>query len=157
MKMSFICMRMKNHFHIKGSALNLVLIQRPGGTRKWPIGHFVVGRETGSEMDVKCIVGLSWGTHFQYGGNFFLKTVPKCTLTTNLNLVGVGVPIQSCGRWTQPQPGWCWCPNPIPWEVNSFLMQTLSFVSINLHRCWPLEWKRSINLHKSVDRKEDGG
>ena len=36
-KMSFICMRMKNHFHIKGWALNLVLKQRPGGTRKWPI------------------------------------------------------------------------------------------------------------------------
>ena len=35
--MSFICMRMKNHFHIKGWAPNLVLIQRPGGTRKWPI------------------------------------------------------------------------------------------------------------------------
>ena len=32
-KMSFICMRMKNHFHIKGSALNLVLIQRSGGNR----------------------------------------------------------------------------------------------------------------------------
>ena len=31
--MSFICMRMKNHFHIIGWALNLVLIQRPGGTR----------------------------------------------------------------------------------------------------------------------------
>ena len=36
-KMSFICRRMKNHFHIKGWALNLVLIQRPGGTRKWLI------------------------------------------------------------------------------------------------------------------------
>ena len=36
-KMSFTCMRMKNHFHIKGRALNLVLIQRPGWTRKWPI------------------------------------------------------------------------------------------------------------------------
>ena len=36
-KMSFICMRMKNDFHIKGWALNLVLKQRPGGTRKWPI------------------------------------------------------------------------------------------------------------------------
>ena len=33
----FICMRMKNHFHIKGSAVNLALIQRPGGTRKWLI------------------------------------------------------------------------------------------------------------------------
>ena len=36
-KMSYICMRMKNHFHIKGWALSLTLIQRPGGTRKWPI------------------------------------------------------------------------------------------------------------------------
>ena len=31
--MSFICMRMTNHFHVKGLALNLVLIQRPVGTR----------------------------------------------------------------------------------------------------------------------------
>ena len=36
-KMSHVCTRMKNHFHIKGWALNLVLIQRPGGTRKWSI------------------------------------------------------------------------------------------------------------------------
>ena len=34
-KMSCICPRMKHHFYIKGSAFNLVLIQRPGGTRKW--------------------------------------------------------------------------------------------------------------------------
>ena len=33
MKMRIICMRMKNHFHIKGWTLNLVLIQRLGGTR----------------------------------------------------------------------------------------------------------------------------
>ena len=32
-KMSFICTTMKNHFHIKGWALTLVLIQRLGGTR----------------------------------------------------------------------------------------------------------------------------
>ena len=36
-KMSFVCMGINNHFHFKGWALNLVLIQRPGGTRKWPI------------------------------------------------------------------------------------------------------------------------
>ena len=36
-KMSFICVRMNTHFHIKGWAANLVLIQTPGGTRKWPI------------------------------------------------------------------------------------------------------------------------
>ena len=41
-KMSFICVRMKNYFHIKGWALNLVLIQRPGRTWKWSI---TLGRE----------------------------------------------------------------------------------------------------------------
>ena len=54
---------------------------------------------------------------------------------------------------TSRQPYWCpktmkrrpcWCPKPILWELNSFLMQTLSFVPIDLHRCWPCEWKRSI-------------
>ena len=37
-----------------------------------------------------------------------------------------------------------WCSKPVLWELNSFLMETLSFVSINLHRCWSREWKRSI-------------
>ena len=37
LKMIFICMRMKNDFHIKGWALNLILIQRPRGTGKWSI------------------------------------------------------------------------------------------------------------------------
>ena len=39
-KMSFISMKIKNHFHIKGWELNLVLKHRPGGTRKWPIVTF---------------------------------------------------------------------------------------------------------------------
>ena len=48
-KVSFICMRMKNRFHIKGWALNLVLIQKPRGdsnmacslpqTTPWAIQH----------------------------------------------------------------------------------------------------------------------
>ena len=33
----------------------------------------------------------------------------------------------------------CWCPTPILWELNSFLMQTLSIVPKNLHKCWPRE------------------
>ena len=40
-----------------------------------------------------------------------------------------------------------WCPKPVPWELNSFLMQTLSFVPINLHRCWPREWKTLHRKH----------
>ena len=41
LKVSFICMRMKNDFHIKGWAPTLVLKQRPGGTRKWPFGVYI--------------------------------------------------------------------------------------------------------------------
>lgn len=32
---------MTNHFHVKGRALNRVLIERPVGTRKWPIVRFI--------------------------------------------------------------------------------------------------------------------
>ena len=39
----------------------------------------------------------------------------------------------------------CWRTNTILWELNSFLMQTLSFVPINLHRCRSRDWKRSID------------
>ena len=58
-----------------------------------------------------------------------------------------------CFHMTSRRPYWCpktmkrrscWCPKPVLWELNSFLMQTLSFVPNNLHRCWPLEWKHSI-------------
>ena len=58
-----------------------------------------------------------------------------------------------CFHMTSRRPYWCpktmkrrpcWCPKPILWELNSFLMQTLSFVSVNLHRCWAREWKLSI-------------
>ena len=37
-------------------------------------------------------------------------------------------------------------PKSVLWELNSFLMQTLSFVPINLHICWPREWKYSIDF-----------
>ena len=38
----------------------------------------------------------------------------------------------------------CLCPKPVLLELNSFLMQTLCFVPINLLRCWPREWKYRI-------------
>ena len=47
-----------------------------------------------------------------------------------------------------------WCPKPILWELNSFLMQTISFVLINLHRCWPSEWKHYTNLIRSENLSE---
>ena len=53
-----------------------------------------------------------------------------------------------CFHMTSRRPYWCpktmkrppsWCPKPILWELNSFLMQMLSFVPINFHRCWSRE------------------
>ena len=53
-----------------------------------------------------------------------------------------------CFHMTSRRPYWCpktmkrrpcWCPKPILWELNSLLMQTLSFVPINLHRFWSRE------------------
>ena len=49
-----------------------------------------------------------------------------------------------CPKTMKRQP--CWCPKPILWELNSFLMQTPPFVPINLHKCWPREWKYSIAI-----------
>ena len=70
-------------------------------------------------------------------------------LFQRLNLVRI-----ECFQMTSRRP--CWCPKPILWEMNSFLMQTLSFVPINLHTCWPSEWKRSIKTvraYANEDRK----
>ena len=64
-----------------------------------------------------------------------------------------------CFHMTSRQPFWCpktmkrrpyWCPKPILWELNSFLMQTLFFVPINLHRCWWREWKHSIDIQNRL-------
>ena len=66
---------------------------------------------------------------------------------------------------TSRRPYWCpktmkrqprWCPKPVLWELNSFLIQTLSFVPINLHRCWLREWKRSI-AHSSFTVGNEAG
>ena len=49
-----------------------------------------------------------------------------------------------CPKTMKRQP--CWCSKLILWELNSFLMQTLSFVPMNLQRFWPCEWKHSIPM-----------
>ena len=51
--------------------------------------------------------------------------------------VKIGRSTIECFLMTSRRP--CWCPKTILWELNSFLMQTLPFVPINLHRCWPRE------------------
>ena len=59
-KMSFICMRIKNHFHIKGWALNLVLIQRSGRPRKWLIiAHGQINRLNQKRSWVRVISSMT--------------------------------------------------------------------------------------------------
>ena len=55
-----------------------------------------------------------------------------------------------CPRTMKRRP--CWCSKPVLWELNSFLMQTCSFVPINLHKCWPREWKHSIECFHMTSR-----
>ena len=68
-------------------------------------------------------------------------------------------PPMECFHMTSRRPYWCpktmkrrpcWCPKPVLWELNSFLMQTLSFVPINLHILWPREWKHSISKRRDA-------
>ena len=54
-EMSFICIRMKNHFRIKGLALNLVSIQRPAETRKLLIKDI---KDTFLLIRLECCNGL---------------------------------------------------------------------------------------------------
>ena len=42
-----------------------------------------------------------------------------------------------CSKTMKRRP--CWCTKPVLWELNSFLIETLSFVSVNLHVSWPRE------------------
>ena len=42
----------------------------------------------------------------------------------------------------------CWCPQLILRELNSILMQTLSFVFMEKHVHWSHEWKRPIANHE---------
>ena len=44
-KMNFICMRIKNHFHINGFGLSLALKQRLERTRKWPVAILLKWRK----------------------------------------------------------------------------------------------------------------
>ena len=58
-----------------------------------------------------------------------------------------------CFHMTSRRPYWCpktmkqrpcWSPKAILWELSSFLMQTLSFVSINLLRCCMAAWVKTL-------------
>ena len=54
-KMSFISMTIKNHFHINGFALNLALKVRLFGTRKWPVdlNSFIILRVKVQELNME--------------------------------------------------------------------------------------------------------
>ena len=87
-------------------------------------------------------------------GYWVLKGLTYITLTKGFSLNPKQIlPHIECFDMTSRRPYWCpktmkrqpcWCPKSVLWELNSFLIQTLSCVPINLHRCWPHEWKHSI-------------
>ena len=105
-----------------------------------------------------CVYLNWWRFKFNYLCDFQIwqGVEPRDGASTCKNFVLTGNPAGfgiECFHMTSRRPYWCpktvkrrpcWCPKPILWELNSFLMQTLSFVPINLHRCWPREWKHSI-------------
>ena len=83
------------------------------------------------------------------------------TFNSKVGLTTIVSKMLECFHMTSRRPYWCpktmkrrpcWCPKPILWELNSFLIQTLSFVPINLHRSWPREWKRSIDTTFLLDK-----
>ena len=78
----------------------------------------------------------------------------QCVVRLFLGVAYVRSLLMECFHMTSRRPYWCpktmkrrpcWCPKLVIWELNSFLMQTLSFVPINLHICWPREWKHRID------------
>ena len=115
--------------------------------------------------DIHLLIDHFWqkrySTSFRYLS--FYKTVP-CSHTNVRTVRPFGMNLTNdfmvehfklieCFHMTSRRPYWflktmkrrpCWCPKPVLWELNSFLMQTLSFVPINLHRCRPRERKHSI-------------
>jgi len=44
----------------------------------------------------------------------------------------------------------CLCTKTIPWELNSFHMLKLPFISSNLQSRWPCDWKRSIRYESGI-------
>ena len=89
---------------------------------------------------------ISW-MHYLYYKTSFVLYVKKIERVT-WNCI-------ECFHMTSRRP--CWCPKPVLWELNSFLMQTLSFVPINLHICWPREWKHSIAPNGGFRPSDKGG
>ena len=85
-----------------------------------------------------CLLSLKWEKWQNSDKNYKLVTLTSSARSAI-----------ECFQMTSRRPYWCpktmkqrpcWCPKVILWELKSFLMQTLSFVPINLHRCGPREW-----------------
>ena len=79
-------------------------------------------------------LSLPWGYHTA-------RCIKRLHMTSRLSYW--------CSKTIKRRP--CSFSNPILWELNSFLMRTLSFVILmNLLRWWPSDWKRSKVISLSV-------
>ena len=73
----------ENNFHIKGWALNLVLIQRPGGTWKWPIfSLFLVAiPQIYAQLNRSGFLLVSYLANAEQWLQFFSKFRSRCVKT----------------------------------------------------------------------------
>ena len=162
---------MKNHFHIKGWALNLILIQRPGGTWKWPIvlpprpptpnNIYTPTMDTLCARDFSCTVS-SFSQVFivTHAKSFFLRIV-ACDFSLQPNNL-------SAWRWHARKnlwyPGQSWrnysieipappppCPNNTtitPLKIPHWVMFTLNNRELKQKHFWEthVTWKWGFSL-----------
>ena len=102
-----------------------------------------------------------WNWGMQQLGNGLLKTALNCPGRCEEHFpLSTGFFIE-CFHMTSQRPCWCsktkewrpwWCTKLILRELNSILMQILSFVSVIQYGCWSREWKRFIECFHSRDQ-----
>ena len=114
-----------------------------GLTRQWTVGAEPSNFSWEAKKTVKWKVFAEIYTWFSKAalgiGQAIVWRLPGAVTQTNhCNDMGI-----ERFHMTSRRP-WC-CSKPVLWELNSFLMKTLSFVPIKLHKCWSREWKRSIS------------
>jgi len=93
-KMSLIYMRMKNHFHIKGWALNLVFIKRLRGTRKWPTSP---DKRNLCKLPFRC----PWVQTFDLLRIFWLARYPRGNLFKESTFLSKNIIKTICGMFHQ--------------------------------------------------------
>ena len=80
-----------------------------------------------------------------YGSALSAFSTFRFSLLLKLFIIGFHI-LSRSPCWCPQRKKWrpCWCPDPILRELNSMIMQTLSFVFTEKHGCWSRECKTRI-------------